>query len=168
MRRATVVAERRLLLELLFRKPLMQFRRATALDITAMHKVRVAVVENALSNRARITPQMYEDYLDRIGRGWVCEIDSQIVGFSFAAKADHSIWALFVFPEYEGRGVGRALLKLATNWLFEIGANRVVLTTEANTRADRFYATRQWVRGEMRNDIEVHYTLQRDCGNHVL
>jgi GNAT superfamily N-acetyltransferase len=140
----------------------MNFRRATTTDIASMHKIRVTVVENALSNPARITPQMYEDYLDQLGRGWVCEIDGRIVGFSFAAKADHSIWALFVFPEYEGRGIGKALLKLATDWLFEMGAQQIVLSTETDTRADRFYSAQGWVRGEMKDDVEVRFVLNHD------
>jgi hypothetical protein len=53
-----------------------------------MHEIRVAVIENALSNPGRITPQLYEDHLDRVGRGWVCEIDGRVIGFSFAARAN--------------------------------------------------------------------------------
>jgi GNAT superfamily N-acetyltransferase len=134
----------------------MSFRRATSADIDAIFVVRFAVKENKLSNPARVTREMCEDYLDKLGRGWVCEIDDQIVGFSYAAKADHSIWALFVLPEFEGRGIGKTLLNLATDWLFEIGAERVILSTEASTRADRFYVAQGWTRGEMK-DEEVRF-----------
>jgi ribosomal protein S18 acetylase RimI-like enzyme len=91
----------------------------------------------------------------------VFEIDDRAIGFSYAARADHSIWALFVLPEYEGRGVGKTLLKLAVDRLFENGAERVVLSTEANTRADRFYLAQAWTRGEMRDDVEVKYSFAR-------
>jgi GNAT superfamily N-acetyltransferase len=134
-------------------------RRATTADIEPMHEIRVAVIENALSNPARITPQMYEDHLDRLGQGWVCEIDGRVIGFSFAARADFSIWGLFVFSQYERRGVGKQLLKCATDWLFEIGADRVTLTTETNTRADRFYSAQGWTRGEMKDDVEIRFVL---------
>lgn len=135
----------------------MHFRRAISSDIDAIFVVRFAVKENVLSNPARVTHQMCEDYLDKLGRGWVCEIDRRVVGFSYAARADHSIWALFVLPEFEGRGVGKQLLTLATDWLFEIGADQVSLSTEANTRADRFYLAQSWQRGEMKDDVEIKY-----------
>lgn len=138
----------------------MHFRRAVSEDIDAIFVVRFAVKENVLSNPARVTREMCEDYLDKLGRGWVCEIDDRIVGFSYAAKADHSIWALFVLPEFEGRGIGRLLLERAVDWLFEIGAEKVSLSTEANTRADRFYLVQGWQRGEMKDDVEVQFTKE--------
>jgi GNAT superfamily N-acetyltransferase len=139
----------------------MHFRRAISEDIDSIFVVRFAVKENVLSNPARVTREMCEDYLDRLGRGWVCEVDGRIVGFSYAARADHSIWALFVLPEFEGLGIGKQLLNLATDWLFELGATELLLSTEANTRADRFYLGQGWLRGEMKDDVEVRYTLVR-------
>ena len=108
---------------------MMQFRLATVADIDAIFVVRFAVKENVLSNPARVTREMCIDYLDKLGRGWVCEVEGRVVGFSYAARADHSIWALFVLPDFEGRGVGKALLNAAVDWLFEIGAERVILST---------------------------------------
>lgn len=137
------------------------FRRATQDDIPAMSGIRLAVKENVLSNPGRITAQMYQDYLDRSGCGWVAEIDGEVVGFSYADKSDASIWALFVLPEHEGRGAGKGLLKLAVDWLFKLGNETVKLGTAADTRADRFYARQGWTRGEMTNNIEVEYTLVR-------
>jgi GNAT superfamily N-acetyltransferase len=139
----------------------MHFRRATESDIDAIFVVRFAVKENVLSNPARVTREMCIDYLDKLGRGWVCEIEGRVVGFSYAARADHSIWALFVLPDFEGRGVGKALLNAVVDWLFEIGAERVILSTEANTRADRFYRAQGWTRGEMKDDVEVRYALSK-------
>jgi GNAT superfamily N-acetyltransferase len=139
----------------------MHFRRATESDIDAIFIVRFAVKENVLSNPSRVTRQMCIDYLDPLGRGWVCEVSGRVVGYSYAARGDHSIWALFVLPEFEGCGVGKSLLKLAVDWLFEIGAARVILSTEANTRADRFYLAQGWTRGEMKDDVEVKYSLAR-------
>lgn len=141
----------------------LRFREATMSDIAAMSDIRLSVKENILSNPARVTLQMYQDYLDLLGRGWVCEIDSKVVGFSYAAKEDSSIWALFVLPEYEGLGVGKGLLKLAVAWLFSLGNETVKLGTSANTRADRFYAAQGWIRGEMKDEIEVWYSLAREA-----
>lgn len=140
----------------------LSLRRATVADIPEMSRIRLAVKENALSNPARITEAMYRDYLDALGRGWVCEQDGEMIGFSYAARADSSIWALFVAPAREGRGAGKQLLRLAVDWLFEIGHAEVRLGTAANTRADRFYAAQGWTREEMKDDVEVGYRLRRD------
>ncbi len=140
---------------------LLAYRRATADDIPAMSRIRLAVRENALSDPARITEAMYRDYLDALGRGWVAEFDGAIIGFSYADRADAAIWALFVDPAREGLGAGRQLLQLAVDWLFEIGHDEIRLGTQANTRADRFYAKHGWTREGMRNDIEVGFHLRR-------
>ncbi|MBX7220807.1 MAG: GNAT family N-acetyltransferase [Blastocatellia bacterium] len=126
-----------------------------------MSEIRLAVTENVLSNPALVTHQMYVDYLDRLGRGWVCEDNGDIIGFSYADKTDSSIWALFVKPGCEGRGAGKELLKLATDWLFSLGHQTVTLCTAAETRADRFYQAQGWQRGGMKNQIEVIFTLHR-------
>jgi GNAT superfamily N-acetyltransferase len=136
-------------------------RRATVDDIPAMSRLRIAVKENALSDPARITEAMYRDYLDALGRGWVAELDGEIIGFSYADRTDSSIGALFVDPEREGRGAGKQLLRLAADWLFEIGNPEVHLGTAAHTRADRFYAAQGWTREDMKDDIEVWYRLRR-------
>lgn len=136
------------------------FRPATLADIPAMAAIRSAVQENRLSNPARITRQMYADYLRRLGRGWVCELDGEVIAFAYAAAADASIWALFTEPGREGLGAGKQLLRLAVDWLFGLGHESVLLGTEANTRADRFYAAQGWARGAMRpGSGEVDYRL---------
>lgn len=137
------------------------YRRAKAGDIPAMSEIRLLVRENVLRDPAAITRQMYHDYLEALGRGWVAELDGRIVGFSYADRQDNSIWALFIHPDFEGMGMARVLLKRATDWLFAEGAGRVVLGTKAHTRADRFYAAQGWLRGEIRNQVEVEFILPR-------
>ena len=125
-----------------------------------MARIRLAVTENALRDPTRITVAMYEDFLDRSGRGWVAEADGAIAGFSYADNLNASIWALFIQPGQEGRGLGKALLDLAATWLFEQGHERIRLTTGAATRADRFYAAQGWQR-EPVSASEIAYTLTR-------
>ena len=139
----------------------LHYRRATIEDIPLMSEIRLSVKENVLSNPARVTRQMYLDYLDHLGRGWVCESDGEIIAFSYAAKEDSSIWALFVRPECEGLGAGKALLALTVEWLFSLGNETVTLGTAADTRADRFYQRQGWSRGEMKDAVEVYYSLSR-------
>jgi GNAT superfamily N-acetyltransferase len=104
---------------------------------------------------------MYADYLSVSGKGWLCEVEGEAVGFCVASLKDVSIWALFVKPGFEGRGIGTKLLRLATGWLFSAGASTVRLSTEAHTRADRMYESRGWKRGRVKPDGEVDYQLDR-------
>lgn len=139
----------------------MIFRKADVADIPVLSEIRLSVTENVLSDPRKVTPEMYEDYLGASGKGWLCEIDGKVVGFSVASLKDASIWALFVKPGYEGRGIGTRLLNLATDWLFEMGASSISLSTGAGTRADRMYERQGWKRGEIKPDGEVGYWLNR-------
>lgn len=136
------------------------FKQATVDDIPAMSRIRLAVNENRLRDPGRVTLQTYEDFLERDGRAWVAQIDGVTVAFSYANKLDGSIWALFVDPEHEGKGLAKALLGLATEWLFEAGFAEVTLDTGAGTRADLFYARQGWNRCDA-GAADVRYTLAR-------
>jgi GNAT superfamily N-acetyltransferase len=140
------------------------FREEDTEDIPAMSVVRLSITENALSNPNVITRAMYEEHLSNIGKGWVCEIGDEVVGFSVASLRGESIWALFVSPHYEKRGIGTRLLRLAVNWLFEQGASTIVLTTAPRTRADQFYQQQGWTRGEINSGGEVQYSIYRNSG----
>jgi GNAT superfamily N-acetyltransferase len=135
-------------------------RRATSNDIPAMSQIRLSVAENILSDPARVTNQRYEDFLEQTGRGWVAESGGQVVAFCYADKVNASIWALFVRPGHEGQGLGQSLLKQAVDWLFEIGHERVHLTTGVNTRADRFYSEQGWMRAPV-SSTDVGYSLTK-------
>ena len=139
----------------------MIFREATIEDIPALSEIRLSVTENVLSDPRKVTPEMFAAYLSVSGKGWLCEIGGEAVGFSVASRGDASIWALFVKPGYEGRGIGTRLLTLAADWLFEAGAPGISLSTDANTRADRLYERRGWKRGEIKPDGEVVYRLDQ-------
>jgi GNAT superfamily N-acetyltransferase len=120
------------------------FREAVFDDIPQMTRIRLAVTENALRDPARITPQMYADFLKKDGRGWVALVDGEIAAFSYANWIDGSIWALFVEPRFEGQGLGKQLLSLATDWLFSLGFRQVTLSTGTLTRAAQFYTRLGW------------------------
>lgn len=118
----------------MLRKSVPLFRQAVQDDIPAMSRIRLSVTENILSDPSRVTTQMYEDFLERSGRGWGAENGGEVVAFCYANKDDASVWALFVRRDHEGRGLGKSLLKLAVDWLFEIGHEQVHLSTAAGTR----------------------------------
>jgi len=120
-------------------------RAAEPADIDAMHVVRCAVRENRLSRPDRVTADDYRVMLERDGRGWVAEVDGRIVGFAIADLRRSNVWALFVDPEHERRGIGRALHDRMMSWfLAQPGVERVWLTTDPATRAAAFYRAAGW------------------------
>lgn len=66
--------------------------------------------------------------------------DGRILGSSATDTRDGTIWALFIDPDHEGRGIGRALLAKACDVLRQAGHRTATLGTEPGSRADRFYA----------------------------
>ena len=139
---------------------MINIRQATLSDIPAMSSIRLSVTENTLSEPSRVTEQMYRDYLELLGRGWVADIDGVVVGFSYADKTDASIWALFISPDYEGRGIAKRLLQVAVDWLFALGHNSIHLSTSKDTRADRFYTGQGWTRSVL-NERDAGFRLTR-------
>ena len=126
-----------------------------------MNHLRLQVRENMLSDPGRITEAMTAQAITADGRGWVWEDAGTIVGFSIALDADPSIWALFVLPGHEGRGVGSALHDAAVDWLWSRGAACIWLSTDPGTRAERFYRDRGWRETAVLPSGEVRLELQR-------
>lgn len=62
----------------------MTFREANNTDIKQIQIVRNAVTENTLSDPGLVTDADCLEFITQRGKGWVCEIDNQIVGFSIA------------------------------------------------------------------------------------
>ena len=133
-------------------------REATRDDLDDLQRVRALVRENRLS--FRIPDERVLAAIETRGRGWVAEHDGEMVGFSMADLEDGSIWALFLLPEWEGRGLGRALLDRAVAWLEGQGCARVWLSTGPGTRAEGFYARLGWERVGMTEGGEVRFERQ--------
>ncbi|HTM91668.1 MAG TPA: hypothetical protein VL095_04575 [Flavisolibacter sp.] len=79
----------------------MIFREATIQDIPQIQTVRNSVKENQLSDPALVSDKDCEDYITIRGKGWVCEINGCVVGFSIADIQANNIWASFAHPEYD-------------------------------------------------------------------
>ena len=122
----------------------MKIRQATIGDIAELFSVRMSVKENILNNTALVTDEICAEYLTCRGRGWVCEINEKIAGFAIADLAGNSIWALFVRPEQEGKGIGKLLHNEMLNWYFSQTDITVWLTTAPGTRAEQFYEKTGW------------------------
>jgi GNAT superfamily N-acetyltransferase len=136
-------------------------RPATRADIPAMHRVRMAVRENVLVNVAAVTEAAYLLHLETEGRGWVIEEQGEIVALAIGNSRTGNIWALFVHPEHEGRGHGLLLHDQMVAWLFEQGLQRLRLSTEPGTRAQRFYERAGWRALGLTPQGEAAYELLR-------
>jgi GNAT superfamily N-acetyltransferase len=122
----------------------MIIREARISDIPQIQLVRNSVTENTLSNPDLVSDQDCEHFMTVRGRGWVCEINQKIVGFSIVDLQDNNIWALFLRPEYERKGIGRQLHDVMIDWYFQQTQNTVWLGTSPNTRAEGFYRKAGW------------------------
>lgn len=128
----------------------MFIREATTEDIPQIQIVRNSVKENTLSDPNLVTDQDCEEFLTQRGKGWVCKIDDEIVGFSIVDLKENNIWSLFLHPDFENRGIGRKLHDVMLNWYFSKTNKTVWLGTSPNTRAETFYRKSGW------NDVEMH------------
>lgn len=121
----------------------MRLRRADAGDVARVLKIRGEVRENRLSDPASVGPADVMAFVER-GLLHVAEGDEGVDGFSAANPDDGFLWALFVAPRAEGRGLGAALLDAALHDLRAAGLARARLETDPGTRAERFYKRRGW------------------------
>ncbi|MAX23709.1 MAG: GNAT family N-acetyltransferase [Phycisphaeraceae bacterium] len=132
-------------------------RRIEKTDIPALFIVRVATRENALSmetlNQLGITLDSVATMMDTTHQGWLCEMDNKVVGFAMGNRKTGEMWVLAVLPEYENRGMGKALILAVENWLFSEGLEELWLTTDIDTtlRAYGFYRHLGWQDSEIRD-----------------
>jgi GNAT superfamily N-acetyltransferase len=128
-------------------------RKASRADRVRIFEIRLAVRENRLSNPRAVVA--VADWLFDHSTFWVWEEYGAVQGFSAADPRDGSVFALFVHPAYEGRGIGRALLPLACDVLREAGHAAATLVTEPGTRAERFYRTDGWTEVGRQDDGQI-------------
>ncbi len=132
----------------------MTIREARKEDIEQIQIVRNSVKENMLSDPKLVTDEDCAEYMFRRGNGWVCEIDNQVVGFSIIDLEENNVWALFVHPDFDKRGIGRKLHDIMLNWYFAQTSFNLWLGTAPGTRAEIFYRKSGW------NDIGMHGTKE--------
>ena len=140
----------------------MLFREATPTDIPQIQIVRHLVKENVLSNPNLVTDQDCLEFLTIRGKGWVCECDGQIVGFAIADLKEENIWALFIDPKFEGKGIGRKLQQIMLDWYFSQDKSYVWLGTSPNTRAEQFYRKSGWIENGKNGSDEIKFEMFKD------
>jgi len=145
----------------------MDIRQAQLEDIETLFKIRTSVVENYLSRQELanldITPATVAIMLQTDCCAWVAEIDKKLIGFSIADAAQTTIFALFVLPAYEGRGVGRALMEKAEKWLWSLGFTEIWLLTTNNPklRAYGFYQHLGWIPNDVQPDGLIKFIKRK-------
>ena len=99
----------------------------------ALFDIRTSVPENHQSREELasigVTPRRIREMLVTTSRAWIAEEGRQAVAFSMADSAEATVFAMFVRPGYEGRGLGRALMQAAEDWLFSKGLDEIWLLT---------------------------------------
>ena len=113
----------------------MAIRFATVEDIPQLQYIRGAVKENILNNPSLVSYTDYVSLLTENGKGWVHQIDNSITGFAIIDIQKNNIWALFVDPVHEQKGIGRLLHDEMLSWYFQSQQQPLWLTTAGGTRA---------------------------------
>ena len=137
----------------------MIFREAQVSDIQQMQIVRHSVKENILSNPALVTDKDCEEFITVRGKGWVCEINGNVVGFSIADIKENNVWALFVHPEHEAKGIGKRLQKEMLDWYFSQTKEKIWLSTAPGSRAEKFYRLNGWVEAGIHGKGEIKFEM---------
>jgi len=137
----------------------MNIREAKIADIPQIQKVRNAVKENMLSDPALVSDNDCEVYITKKGRGWVCEVNDTIVGFSIADIEGNNIWALFVDPLFEKQGIGKLLHDTMMDWYFMQTDTTVWLSTSPSTRAESFYRKAGWKEKGLHDKDEIKFEM---------
>lgn len=140
----------------------MLIREAKPADIKQIQVVRNLVKENMLSDPALVSDKDCEEFLFERGKGWVCEINAQIVGFAIADLKEHNIWALFLNPEFEKQGIGKQLHDTMLNWYFAQTNRSVWLSTAPGTRAELFYRKAGWTETGMYGKGEIRFEMSAE------
>lgn len=136
-------------------------REAKIDDIQQIQIVRNAVKENTLSDPALVTDADCETYLMHRGKGWVSEQEGKVIGFSIVDLEEHNVWALFLMPEYEGRGIGTQLQKVMLDWYFSKTDITIWLGTEPGTRAEQFYRRSGWQETGKHGKNEIKFEMTK-------
>jgi GNAT superfamily N-acetyltransferase len=72
---------------------------------------------------------------------------------------ENNIWALFLDPKFEGKGIGQFLHKSMLDWYFTQTKDKVWLGTDPNTRAEKFYRRAGWTEVGKNGSEEIKFEM---------
>ena len=125
-------------------------REITELDVPALFRVRVQVLENEITldrlAELGITEDSIREAIRGSQKGWLCEVDGEVCGFAMGDCYASELTVIALLPRFEGRGIGGDLLRKVEDWLGSRGCKRLWLTTDIDTtlRAYGFYRHHGW------------------------
>lgn len=146
---------------------IMYIRPATIEDVHSLFEIRCSVHENHMSREQmaalNITPDTVRNMIasgDYIVP--VAFVDSEAVGFAMAQISESYIFALFVTPSHEGRGIGSQLLGYVEAALHRHGVREAWLCTDADekVRAVGFYRHFGWCETGLMEDGQLRFCKQ--------
>ncbi|WP_332683069.1 GNAT family N-acetyltransferase [Bosea sp. (in: a-proteobacteria)] len=127
------------------------YRKAVPEDTPACIILRGRTRENAFSvERLAAAGVTLESWQGGISSGTlpghVGTVGEEIVGYCFGDRATGEIVVLALLPEYEGKGIGKALLGLVVEELRELGFTRLFLgcSPDPRVRSYGFYRHLGW------------------------
>jgi GNAT superfamily N-acetyltransferase len=138
---------------------MMIFREATTDDIKQIQVVRNSVKENVLSDPNLVSDKDCEEFITVRGKGFVCEIENNIVGFAIVDLKENNIWALFIDPKFEKKGIGQKLHVIMLDWYFSQSKHTIWLGTAFNTRAEKFYRKAGWTAVGLHGTKEIKFEM---------
>jgi GNAT superfamily N-acetyltransferase len=139
-------------------------RAAVPADVNGIFTVRTSVNENILTREALqdmgITEATVREMIEAELCTWVALDGEIIIGFSMILSDEGCLFAAFVLPTYEGRGIGKALVDVAEQQLF-LTHEQIWLETEKHSRAAGFYQRLGWVQEAELSGGDARFIKQR-------
>jgi GNAT superfamily N-acetyltransferase len=120
-------------------------------DMEAIFAVRVATWHNPNGSEEMaalgITHQSVRAMMTDGTRGWLAKVGGRTVGCAMGHARTGELWVIAVLKEFEGQGIGRALIGRVEAWLATEGWREIWLTTDVDERmrAVGFYKRLGWI-----------------------
>jgi GNAT superfamily N-acetyltransferase len=93
-------------------------------------------------------------------------VDGSVVAFAIADLIDHNVWALFVQPGFDGKGIGKKLHDDMLDWYFAQTDLTIWLGTAPGTRAENFYRRAGWKEAGIHGKGEIKFEMTATSWKH--